>query len=297
MKRPLLVFVLALGVVFAGAAGLGYLFREQIVLAWRAAAVDKTSLGALTETLAEGVVALTPTTGAPPYPVVIQFHGCGGFRLTHQRLWADVALQEGYAAVLVDSYGPRGLTREDGLAEVCTGERLIGQERAGDIAAALALVRQRRDLDPTRIVLSGWSHGAWSIMDSFALEAAGRKPASLTERPPPAAVKGAVLFYPYCGPGAHSRLAAWKSAPPTLALVGLKDTIVDPVECLRVFERLNARGAAVDVETFPDADHSFDDPFLPEGVGDFHHLPSARAAEARYRAFLRGLKGDQFLDE
>ena len=54
----------------------------------------------------DGTLHLPPGTG--PFPVGIVLHGCGGLGI-NQKLWADRLNGWGYAAFLLDSFGPRGL--------------------------------------------------------------------------------------------------------------------------------------------------------------------------------------------
>lgn len=69
--------------------------------------------------------------GKGPFPVVLQFHGCGGMKNLQAR-WADTARAAGWAVLVVDSYGHRRIDRFEAYATVCTGLQLWGRERAGD---------------------------------------------------------------------------------------------------------------------------------------------------------------------
>ena len=69
--------------------------------------------------------------GEGPFPVVLQFHGCGGMKNLQAR-WADTARAAGWAVLVVDSYGHRRIDRFEAYATVCTGLQLWGRERAGD---------------------------------------------------------------------------------------------------------------------------------------------------------------------
>ena len=128
----------------------------------------------VTETLDQRIAALAPSSdlllpeGAGPHPVVIQFHGCGG-KKNHQPRWAEVARKAGWAAVVSDSYAHRRINRFEAYATVCTGLQLWGRERAGDLYAMVEWVRRQSWADPSRIVVAGWSHGAWTVLDALAL--------------------------------------------------------------------------------------------------------------------------------
>jgi dienelactone hydrolase len=272
--------LLAVAALAAGGLVGVWLNRERLMLIMLAAHVEQTML-AERAALIEPHMQFLPPAGPPPYPAVLQFHGCGGMRQSFMARWADVAREAGYMAVIVDSYAPRGITAERALSSVCAGKELIGQERAGDALAALDIVRKRSDVDPSRLVLAGWSHGAWSAMDLLARAPAGVKD---PDRP---RVAGAILFYPYCGRGAWSRLADWRRPPQTLAFIPTSDTIVAADECLDVLERLKSRGAPIDIRAYEGVDHAFDDPDHPPEWIRFYNAEAHADAVRRYRDFLR----------
>ena len=92
--------------------------------------------------------------GEGPFPVVLQFHGCGGKKNLQAR-WAAVAKSAGWAALVVDSYGHRRISKFEAYATVCTGLQLWGRERAGDLYAMMEWIRQQPFADPNRIALAG----------------------------------------------------------------------------------------------------------------------------------------------
>ncbi|MFN0022522.1 MAG: dienelactone hydrolase family protein [Parvularculaceae bacterium] len=287
MKRGLLV---SLGVI--AALGLAaFMNREALVLTALGLSTEKRSLDEQIALLAPHVEIFAPATGKPPYPAFIQFHGCSGYRPPWSARWAAVANAAGWLAIGVDSNGARGIGREDALKTICAGKKLIGQERAGDISAAIEIARRRSDVDPQRIVLAGWSHGAWSVMDYVALMSAGRAPASLTSAPARAGIAGVALFYPYCGEGSWSRVTRWKEAPPVLAFVAGRDSIVSAEECRAAFAKLKRDGAAVDLADYPDADHAFDDRTNVGGPYEYlYDEAAANDSERRITEFLGRLK-------
>lgn len=278
-------------VMLAAVAGVLYLFRDTLILSYLAAKTPKMTLAAREALIGPGVHLYPPADGAPPYPAVLQFHGCGGMKPSFQEQWAKVANDAGYMAVVVDSYRPRSITRERALKTVCRGKELIGQERAGDVEAALDLARRNPDIDPKRIILAGWSHGAWSVMDFIAMEQSGRSPAGISgERANVPEVAGLILFYPHCGLGAWSRIAPWKQAYPMLGILAGRDSVVDPKACPPIFTRLGSKNAQATFHIYPDADHAFDDPHLPEGWTHLYNAADHADAARRYAAFLGELK-------
>jgi len=263
--------------------------REPLAMAWFASKLDKTTLDARAALLQDHLEIVTPE-GAGPFPVVLQLHGCAGIRAPFQQQWAEIANGAGYAAVIVDSNGARGMDRAAGLEQVCGGKTLLGQERAGDIAAALEILKQDQRLDLSRLALAGWSHGAWTVMDYLTLDLAKTAPPGfvrpLTNVPD---VDAAVLFYPYCGVGARSRYAAWTQRPKTLALIAGADEVVKAPQCIRYFEKRERADDHLEIVVYPDANHVFDDPFLEPDYIHWYNEEYFNDAARRYEAFLLSL--------
>jgi len=227
--------------------------------------------------------------GEGPFPVIVQFHGCGGLR-NNQFFWANVARQEGFLAVIVDSFRPRNISDDHAVRTVCTGRQLLGPERAGDVLAALHYVMDRNDADPTRVVLAGWSHGAYAVMDLLSMDLRKTRPTNLKRVAPEVmeGVIGSVLIYPYCGLGARSRYAGWATSEPSLLVVAEEDTVVDANACLSLAKMLESKGHAIEVVNLPGTDHMFDDPDFP----GYYSAEASRKTETALRAFLRKLKGE-----
>lgn len=261
--------------------------REYLALTYLGSKTAKRTIAGQEALIAPFIHVFAPAVGNPPFPAIVQFHGCAGYRPDFMEMWAKVATDAGFLVLAVDSAGPRGLDREKSKAEVCTGKTLIGQERAGDIAAALALAAARPDVDPERLVAAGWSHGAWSLMDYLAFNARGANPPSISGAAAPVDPAGIILFYPYCGEGAWSRFTRWKTRSPILAFVGGKDTIVDAAACKAQFEKISREGANSELVYYPDADHVFDDAGLLGGEhAHYYSPPEAADATGRYRRFI-----------
>lgn len=279
-------------VLVAALASLAFavLRNDALLLDALAARRPDTTLAAHREIIAPHLkLEASPEGVAPdaPAPVVVMFHGCSGYRPDFMHQWAEDIAAAGWRAISVDSHTPRGIDRETARARVCTGKQLLGQERAGDVLAALALVAARPDVDPTRMVVAGWSHGGWTVMDVFAMDLSARSPATISDHElslPPLA--GAILVYPYCGRGSWSSFHDWTIAPPALALIAGSDTVVNGPECQRTFETLRERGHDITLVTYPDADHVFDDPSLP----DYFNAEANADARQRVRAFLSALR-------
>ncbi|MCO8019905.1 prolyl oligopeptidase family serine peptidase [Brevundimonas diminuta] len=219
-----------------------------------------------------------------PRPTVLLFHGCGGLR-AHLPRYAEAAKAAGWRAVIVDSYAPRGWSRAFTLTAVCTGLALRGYERAGDVLAAIHGISRRSDVDASQLVLAGWSHGGWSIMEMMSETPAPRRmgvadPGVVDL----SGVKAVWLAYSYIGAWAFNRMKPWRLHPRVFALTAGRDHLTT----VRNAERINAmiRAGGAEVESWVvDGTHAFDE---PTNNGPMRHHPEL-AAEAlrRFTAFLK----------
>lgn len=222
-------------------------------------------------------------------PVVIMLHGCGGPRPFQDEI-AEVAVRWGAAALQVNSYAHRRISRIAAFATVCTGARLHGRERAGDLFAAVAWARSQNWADPNRIVAVGWSHGGWTIMDALALKPGGemRRVTGIENLPdePLEGLAGAMVVYPYASVGSYAGRRDWRLSPRSVAIVAEHDYIVGPTR--RALERQAARGAPIDIHTFEGATHAFEDKHAEDPRVRYN--PSATAREhAMLQALLQEL--------
>jgi dienelactone hydrolase len=246
---------------------------------------------AAAETLSERAVRLEPhftiarPEGAGPFPVLVMLHGCGGPRPFLDDI-ARVAVEAGAAVINVDSYAPRRIGRIAAFATVCTGARLHGRERAGDLYAALSWARAQSWADPNRIAAVGWSHGGWTIMDALALRPGAEMAhaTGLGDLPaePLEGLAGALIVYPYTGVGTLAGRRDWRLAPKSVAIVAERDYIVGSSRA--ALERQRARGSPLEILLFAGATHAFEDEHAED--------PRVRynpAATAREHAVLREL--------
>jgi dienelactone hydrolase len=140
----------------------------------------------------EGNVQLTgqlyQPAGEGPFPAVVFLHGCAGIDPV-QHHWAHRLQQWGYVVLLVDSFGPRGVTN------VCTGGVALSPvdpqyDRMPEAYAAQAYLARQPFNDPHRFALRGWAVGGRATL--YAVDTL-----YLAEiRPTP--FKAAVALYPLC---------------------------------------------------------------------------------------------------
>ena len=193
-------------------------------------------------------------------PVALLFHGCGGVQ-AHLDDYAAAATAAGWRSVIVDSLAPRGWSRAFGLSFVCTGAQFWGFERAGDVLATIYGMGQREDVDASRIVLVGWSHGGWAIMDLMTMPLARETEARIGGAGPGLldGVKGAFLSYPYVNFGARGTRRDWLYRPKVMGVIARRDHLGAPKLHEAAYARARAGGCEVETVMI-DATHAFDQP-------------------------------------
>jgi dienelactone hydrolase len=201
--------------------------------------------------------------GDGPFPTALLYSGCDG---PHDNLdrWSEMLVARGWAAVVVDSHGPRRYGEHDVWRLLCAGQLLMGSERAGDVLVSIYDARAMPFVDEERLVLIGASHGGWAIMELLAFEKLWRLPFGLaalpegTARHPLQGVAGVILAYPYCGTANRARRTGWRFPAPVLFLLAEADLIAPADDCLAAAEILEGEGVEVETHVFAGATHGFD---------------------------------------
>jgi dienelactone hydrolase len=219
---------------------------------------------------ADGSTTLTGYLFVPPgqarrHPAVVMMHGRAGAYSTNakgrydastlsqrHRAWGELWAQNGYVALLVDGFGPRGYaqgfprfsyeTRPAELNEVTV--------RPLDAYGALAYLRTRPDVAADRIGLQGWSNGGSATLATMETRAAGRVGEGF---------RAALAFYPACGLKGQFEDRYLPYAP-VRVFHGTADEEVSPRRCGELVEKSRAEGGDIEIHFYPGASHSFDDP-------------------------------------
>ncbi len=228
-----------------------------------------------------------------PRPAVLLFHACNGVR-HHIHDYAKQAVELGYRAFVVDSFLPRGWDETAAMSLVCSGLALHGYERSGDVLAAAWGIGQRADVDEDRLVLAGWSHGGWAIMDLLAQKLIRDGEARLSNPSPEPllGVKGVFLVYPYISFPALSNTHGWEVKPKTLAVLARQDFLTAHAHAENVLNHLKTEGVPVETMTL-NCTHCFDeDSSLHFGPFMSYDKRSHAATGAAFAAFLKETLGD-----
>lgn len=219
--------------------------------------------------------------GDGPFPTAFLFHGCGDPD-GPQPGYAKAAAAKGVACVVVDSFRPRGVSLTEARVLVCTGLRLWGRERAGDLIALMQWARGQDWVASDRLAAAGWSHGGWTVMDALALGAEVAEFADLEGVPtdPLAGLATAFLVYPWCGLGAQTLRRGWQKAIPTYLMLGEDDTLSGTRYPLKAMDKIRATGARVETHIYPGATHSFDE---EKSVNPTFRFDPVKTADAHAR--------------
>jgi dienelactone hydrolase len=203
----------------------------------------------------------------------VLLHPCGGLA-PFVNNWAYWVQGEGYVALVVDSFSPRGTTN------VCRdGRNPTMQEVAADAFGALRYLRSLPFVDAERVGVMGWSYGAGA---SLLASRAGYRFLDRSE-PNGKGFQAAVAFYPPC------QLAGTDTATPLLMLLAGADDWTPTYGCISIGEVLQRENRPVRWVVYPNASHAFDQPGPPRTyLGHYMaYDPSATAdAEKQVRRFL-----------
>ncbi len=225
--------------------------------------VPRRSLAEHMEMIAPSVTIILPEERSTPAPAILFFHGCGGQRPMHAD-HAEAIADAGFAVFVVDSFTPRGIGRFEAMTQVCSALRLWGQERSADVFAALEIARQTDGVDPDRLVLAGWSHGGWTLLDALSFANDGvRLPALTTGNINFDGVVQIIPIYPYCGFPARASGHIGPGLPAIDMVLAERDMVAPHADCVRLARQAVSAGAEIDYSIWPGVTHAFDDTDAP----------------------------------
>jgi dienelactone hydrolase len=178
-------------------------------------------------------------------------HGCHGVSESNHE-WSRWLRNQGYVALLVDSWGPRNADR------TCEPNKLgepdlPNSERFDDAIGALRWLHTRSYVDRDRVGVMGWSNGgvfALALVNGPSLDRARRRGVALPEP----GFRASVAFYP----GGCYSLVDEQVIRPLLVLIGDADDWTIPGPCVQMVEAMRGRGADARIVLYPRAYHYFD---------------------------------------
>jgi dienelactone hydrolase len=153
-------------------------------------------------------------SGTGPFPAVVSLHGCTGrgIKESEDALGARFTAL-GYALLVVDSFGPRGIKVQ---CDVVPAERIM------DAYGGLLYLARLPFIDPDRIAVVGYSQGAMVALSAVALDGIETR----FDRH----FRAAVAYYPLCATrGAVS--------VPTLIQIGELDDWTPTRKCQEMMAR------------------------------------------------------------
>jgi dienelactone hydrolase len=251
------------------------------------------TMAARSEMLAPKAQYFAPEKSGPA-PLVILMSGCGGLvgsdgkPNTIMEKYARAAARSGAYAVIVDSFQPRGIDFNKAISTVCSGMQLRGKARAGDALAGEALAESHWKTQFTGVILSGWSHGGWSITQLLDAGPEAKTLGNLQVGDARRALSpdAVTLFYPYCGILNQPPGKPWAFKGPILFVTAGLDTIGKPVECTKIVERGRPGLIDVDAVTFDGMTHAFDEESQSEGSAFVYNAEVSAQAEALFSEFI-----------
>lgn len=214
-------------------------FDLDVVLGDMSLALPTTGVGTL----------LLPAGASPerPVPAMIVVHGSGGIAPGREMEYARLLNANGYAALVIDYYLPRGAT-----ADVNYMIRVLSItefDAISDAYHALALLQTHPDLDASRIGIMGFSYGGMAAR--FAMDQ--RIAESLHASGPRFAV-----HVDYYGPCFQKLPAVAVTGAPLLTLRGTEDKSNDIEACALREQELRALGARVESLVYAGAGHAWE---------------------------------------
>src|SRR5947207_3411049 len=188
-------------------------------------------------------------------PAVVLLHGSGGVLASRELTYAPQLARMGVAALVVDSFGAR---HDRGTAFI---ERILNITETmmlADAYSGLGFLATRPEIDPHRVVLTGFSYGAMAAMYGLY--------AQVAEKLAPGGLRfvGHVAFY---GPCITRFADSRTTGAPLLMLLGGADEITDQRRCAEIAADLRAGGSQVETIVYPGAVHQWDGGFERRPIG------------------------------
>jgi dienelactone hydrolase len=182
--------------------------------------------------------------GEGPFSAVVLMHTCGGIENPHMRVHARELLENGYVVLMLDSYGPRGISN-------CKANPIASSVGAMDAYAALDFLTKQSFVDKSRIYQAGYS---WGAVTATLLAS----PQSAEVLGSVARFRGTVSHYSTCVFGGKYPAVTRDADRPLLMLLGERDQELPPSSCFPLLDEMKTAGAPVQWHVYPGATHGWD---------------------------------------
>ena len=207
-------------------------------------------------------------SGPGPFPAVVFGHGSGQVTKTDGGVHVPFWLGQGFAVLRFDKRGSGQSTGTyRGVSAANSFDQIL--ELAGDMAAGVAFLKARSDIDGTRIGLTGVSQAGWVMVAATTLTTDVRFVVAVVGSVVPIGVNivwedlrtapidqayGELSLY--TGPRGWDPLPALRAtSAPVLYLLGADDRLVPTRVCAPILNELRDSGARVDQRTYPGIGH------------------------------------------
>jgi dienelactone hydrolase len=229
--------------------------------------------------------------GPGPFPAMVLHHQCAGLRTKggpnrSMGAWAQVAVQQGFVVLLIDSLGPRDVDL------VCLGAKKGVNFPRGvrDALQAADHLRTFPFVDKRRLAHVGFSWGAMVALLGSSSNWRSALPGSEAFTAAVAVYPGCFSIQPKTGP--RYEIVQAKIDRPILVLMGDKDTESPPDECVPKLQAAKDAGAPIEWYVFRNATHCWDCEHLNgfskkdlRGTDVTYRYDLAATLEARRRIF------------
>jgi dienelactone hydrolase len=215
-----------------------------------------------------GVLRIAQGTGR--LPVVVLLHGSGGMA-GNVDAWSNDFLRAGVSTFAIDGFTGRGIVQTN------TDQTQLGRlNLVLDAYRALILLTKHPRVDPSRIVLMGFSRGGQATL--YASLARFHRLWNNTE----AKFAAYIPFYPDC---ATSYIDDTDLVDKPVHVFGGTPDDYNPIALCKAFiQRATAAGHAIALTEYPDAQHAFDNPLLPQQAIVAKAAQSVRKCRIQERA-------------
>jgi dienelactone hydrolase len=201
-------------------------------------------------------------------PAVVLMHGRAGpySSLAHgnysaitlsKRLrgWAELWSAQGYWALIVDSFGPRGYPNGFAAGTDASRPATVNEVtvRPLDAYGALRYLRTSPRVNPDRIALQGWSNGGSATLASMATKV------ETSEAEIGHGFRIGLALYPGCGLQGHFK-DGYAPYAPVHIFIGTRDEEVSTLACQKLTTASKTAGSDIAISVFEGATHDFDDP-------------------------------------